>query len=98
MGSPSCPGCGAPQGMGMGGGLMPPPPAAMAGQAAMSLVPGQMQQQAQLTQGQQQQTIAALMSVFQSAPNPAAEAAQSEPSPMVAGGPPSAPNDPNGGY
>lgn len=96
------------QGMPMGGGLpmLPPPmpmdsvPAMQAGQAAASLVPAQLAAQAQLEQQQQQETIAALMQVFQSAPNPAAEAAGSMPAPMVtpdSGVPVDDPNNPNGG-
>jgi hypothetical protein len=52
--------------------------------AAMSLVPGQVQQQAALTQAQQQEVLAAMMGELANQPNPAAEAAQSEPSPQVA--------------
>lgn len=98
---PPGPGMGAP-GVGMPPPPLPPPPAAMAGSAAMSLVPGQMQQSAALAQQQTQETIAALMSVFQSAPNPAAEAAGGMPAPMVspdAGPPPLGdPNAPDAGY
>lgn len=87
----------------MGGGmpLMPPPvPAAMAGSAAMSLVPGQMQQQQALAQQQGQEVIAALMSVFQSAPNPQAEGIGGMPAPMLSDGPPAQgdPNAPDAGY
>lgn len=90
-------------GMPMQGGLppMPPPvPAAMAGQAAAALVPVQMQQQQQLAQQQGQETIAALMSVFQSAANPAAEGIGGMPAPMIASGPPPGgdPNAPDQGY
>lgn len=87
----------------MGGGLplMPPPvPAAMAGQAAAGLVPQQEAQQQAIQQAQTQEVIAALMSVFQSAPNPAAEGIGGMPAPMLTSGPPAGgdPNAPDAGY
>ena len=60
-----------------------PPPAALAGMAAMSLAPQQEAQQAALTAQQTQEVLAALMSQLASAPNPAAEAAQSMPAAQV---------------
>lgn len=96
MGPPQGGGLGLPLGAGpqppMGaapmGGMAPPagpgpPPAALAGLAAMQLAPQQAQEQDAMWQAHTQDVLAALMSQLASQPNPAAEAAQSEPAPMV---------------
>lgn len=85
--------------MGQMGGVgpvpLPPVPAERAGMAAMSLVPGQQAAQAALTQQQTQEILAAMLTQLAGAPNPEAEAAQSEPSPLLTPGSGVAPQDPN---
>jgi hypothetical protein len=89
-----------PMGGGMGPVPLPPVPAELAGQAAAEMVPMQQQAQAMLTQQQSQEVLAAMLSQLAGAPNPEAEAAQSEPSPQLtpdAGIAPPSSDDPFGG-
>lgn len=86
-----------------GAGLMPPPDLPPAGMGAMALAPLAQQQQQALDQFKQQQAMEAIqtaLAAMASQPNPLAEAAVTEPGPVMDPGVQGAP-DPqatNGGY